>query len=423
MQCRHCETPLSLTVLDLAHAPPSNAYLKKEQLRQPEVHYPLRLFLCESCGLVQTEDFCAADQLFDENYVYFSSTSSSWCAHAARFADSAIDRFGLSSASFVVEVASNDGYLLQNFVNAGIPCLGFEPTASTAEIAARKGVDSRLAFFGATEATALRDERKRGADLIIGNNVYAHVPDINDFTRGLEQLLADQGVISLEFPHLLELVEQSQFDTVYHEHFSYLSLTTVQQIFAAANLRIFDVEQLSTHGGSLRVWGCRTTADHAATATVEAILDQERAVGITTGAFFTDLQGQADQAAEALLSFLLDCKAKGETVAAYGAAAKGTTLLNYARISERLLPFICDAAPFKQGRYLPGCHVPVRPPTALYSSPPQHLLILPWNIKDEIARDLAWLSDEHGTTFWTILPYPKPLGQPSVPLSASALSA
>jgi hypothetical protein len=286
MQCRHCETPLSLTVLDLAHAPPSNAYLEKEQLRQPEVHFPLRLFLCESCGLVQTEDFCAADQLFDENYVYFSSTSSSWCAHAARFADSAIDRFGLSSASFVVEVASNDGYLLQNFVNVGIPCLGFEPTASTAEIAARKGVDSRLAFFGETEARALRDERKRGADLIIGNNVYAHVPAINDFTRGLEQLLADQGVISLEFPHLLELVEQSQFDTVYHEHFSYLSLTTVQQIFAAANLRIFDVEQLSTHGGSLRVWGCRTPADHATTAAVDAILDQERAVGITTGAFF-----------------------------------------------------------------------------------------------------------------------------------------
>ncbi|WP_241525739.1 class I SAM-dependent methyltransferase [Pseudophaeobacter leonis] len=217
-------------------------------------------------------------------------------------------------------------------------------------------------FLGATEATTLRDERKRGADLIIGNNVYAHVPDINDFTRGLEQLLAEQGVISLEFPHLLELVEQSQFDTVYHEHFSYLSLTTVQQIFAAANLRIFDVEQLSTHGGSLRVWGCRTPADHATTAAVEAILDQERAVGITTGAFFTDLQGQADQAAEALLSFLLDCKAKGETVAAYGAAAKGTTLLNYPRISDRLLPFICDAAPFKQGRYLPGCHVPVRPP-------------------------------------------------------------
>lgn len=423
MQCRHCATELSLTVLDLAHAPPSNAYLEKGQLRQPEMHFPLRLFLCESCGLVQTEDFCDADQLFDDNYVYFSSTSSSWCAHAARFAEGAIERLGLTKDSFVVEVASNDGYLLQYFVTAEIPCLGFEPTASTAQVAARKGVESRTTFFGEAEAKALRQERPRGADLIIGNNVYAHVPNINDFTRGLEQLLADQGVISLEFPHLLQLVEQGQFDTVYHEHFSYLSLTTVQKIFAAANLRIFDVEQLSTHGGSLRVWGCRSTAEHKQTPAVEAILQHERSVGITTGAFFKDLQGQADHAADALLSFLLELKAKGETVAAYGAAAKGTTLLNYARVNERILPYVCDAAPFKQGRYLPGCHVPVRNPIELRNNPPQHVLILPWNIKDEIARDLDWLSREHGTTFWTILPHPEPIELDPPSLSPAALSA
>ncbi|WP_192964747.1 class I SAM-dependent methyltransferase [Phycobacter azelaicus] len=423
MQCRHCATELSLPVLDLAHAPPSNAYLEKGQLRQPEMHFPLRLFLCESCGLVQTEDFCDADQLFDDNYVYFSSTSSSWCAHAARFAEGAIARLGLTKDSFVVEVASNDGYLLQNFVTAEIPCLGFEPTASTAEVAARKGVETRTAFFGEAEAKALREEKPGGADLIIGNNVYAHVPDINDFTRGLERLLANQGVISLEFPHLLQLVKQGQFDTVYHEHFSYLSLTTVQKIFAAANLRIFDVEELPTHGGSLRVWGCRTTAQHMETPTVKAILQQERDVTITTGAFFKDLQSQADHAADALLSFLLDIKAKGETVAAYGAAAKGTTLLNYARVNPRILPYVCDAAPFKQGRYLPGCHVPVRNPIELRKNPPQHLLILPWNIKDEIARDLAWLSREHGTRFWTILPYPEQMEPPADSIPPAALSA
>lgn len=408
MHCRHCATPLSSKVLDLAHAPPSNAYLEEAQRQQPELHYPLRLFLCETCSLVQTEDFCRADDLFDANYVYFSSTSRSWCAHAARFSQTAIARFGLTSDSFVVEVASNDGYLLQNFVSAGIPCLGFEPTASTAAAAKTKGVDSRLEFFSQAQAIALREERGSagGADLIIGNNVFAHVPDINDFTRGLQALLSDEGVISLEFPHLMELVTHGQFDTVYHEHFSYLSLTAVQKIFAAAGLRIFDVERLTTHGGSLRVWGCRTDATHAQRFEVGEVLGEEGRAGIASPQFYSTLQTQADQAADDLLFFLAGCKSRGETVAAYGAAAKGTTLLNYARIGPRLLPFICDAAPFKQGRYLPGCHIPVRPVEALQDDPPQHLIILPWNIKDEIAADLGWLAAEHGTEFWTVMPRP-----------------
>ncbi len=405
MDCRHCSASLTTKVLDLSQAPPSNAYLRMDQLSAPETYYPLRLYFCEHCGLVQTEDFRKAEELFDEDYVYFSSTSRSWLKHAEQFSLDAMSRFNLSPNSFVVEIASNDGYLLQNFVAAEIPCVGFEPTASTAKVSQEKGIETRVEFFSEATANQLRDARG-GADLIVGNNVFAHVPDINDFTRGMKQLLARDGVISLEFPHLLELVQHGQFDTVYHEHFSYFSLTTVMRIFASAGLRVFDVETLPTHGGSLRVWGCLTEAQHSTTARVECVLDQQRSVGITNAAYFQNLQGQADQAAEYILDFLLSCKQSGETVAAYGAAAKGTTLLNYARLGTRLLPYVVDAAAFKQGRFLPGCHIPVRSPEVLKEEAPDHLLILPWNIKDEIAADLAWMEREHGTQFWTVMPKP-----------------
>ncbi|CRL12106.1 hypothetical protein NIT7321_02978 [Phaeobacter italicus] len=421
MKCRHCATELSQEVLNLNHAPPSNAYLKAEQLRTPEVHYPLRLLFCPQCYLVQTEDFAAAEELFDAEYVYFSSTSRSWLNHATRFCNGAIERLGLGGDSFVVEIASNDGYLLQNFVAAGVPCLGFEPTASTAEVARSKGVETRQTFFGAATAEALRQERKgQGADLIVGNNVYAHVPDINDFTKGLAGLLAPEGVISLEFPHLCQLVEQGQFDTVYHEHFSYLSLTTVQRILAGAGLRVFDVSTLSTHGGSLRVWACHDDAAHATEASVSALLAREAtavppaggaegAMGVQDPGYYAGLQAQADQAADALVDFLVRCRSRGETVAGYGAAAKGTTLFNYARIDNRLLSYIADAAPFKQGRFLPGAHIPVVAPDALHQSPPDHLLILPWNLREEIAADLAWITETHGTTLWTVMPRPAPV--------------
>ncbi|WP_293577705.1 class I SAM-dependent methyltransferase [Phaeobacter sp.] len=427
MKCRHCAATLSHQVLDLNHAPPSNAYLTAEQLRAPEVHLPLRLLMCSECFLVQTEDFAAPDQLFDDEYVYFSSTSRSWLTHATRFCNTAIERLELSADSLVVEIASNDGYLLQNFVAAGVPCLGFEPTASTAAVARSKGVETRQTFFGKAEATALRQERG-GATLIVGNNVYAHVPDINDFSEGMAALLAPEGVISLEFPHLCELVAQGQFDTVYHEHFSYLSLTTVQRILAAAGLRVFDVERLPTHGGSLRVWACHDAATRATAPSVAAVLQQEAVAtapitgagaasgeraGVETGvgqpAYFCDLQAQADHAADALVEFLQGCRSRGESVAGYGAAAKGTTLLNYAGVNQRLLPYIADAAPFKQGRFLPGAHIPVVSPQVLRDAPPDHLLILPWNLRDEIAADFADLSKQHGTTLWTVMPHPAPV--------------
>ncbi|NRB18912.1 MAG: methyltransferase domain-containing protein [Rhodobacteraceae bacterium] len=416
MNCRHCSTALSIKVLDLDHAPPSNAYLSTDQLSQPETHYPLRLFFCSDCYLVQTEDFRTAGDLFDPDYVYFSSTSRSWVEHAKRFSNNAMSRFDLSNSSFVVEIASNDGYLLQNFVAADIPCLGFEPTTSTANVARAKDVDTRLEFFSETQAKSLRAERAdQGADLIVGNNVYAHVPDINDFTRGMAHLLAPEGVISLEFPHLQELVKHGQFDTVYHEHFSYLSLTTVMRIFKSAGLRVFDVDSLPTHGGSLRVWGCLADASHHLEPSVDDVSSEEHRAGIDQVDFYTKLQQQANQAADALVAFLVRCRSKGETVAAYGAAAKGTTLLNYARIDHRLLRYVADAAPFKQGRYLPGCHIPVVSPKQLQDAPPDHLLILPWNLRDEIAADLAWICAAHDTTLWTVMPRPEqvlPPGQP-----------
>ncbi|APG46137.1 class I SAM-dependent methyltransferase [Phaeobacter porticola] len=445
MKCRHCATELSQDILDLGHAPPSNAYLKTAQLRAPEVHFPLRLLFCPECYLVQTEDYAAAEDLFDAEYVYFSSTSRSWLDHATRFCNGAIERFGLTAGSYVVEIASNDGYLLQNFVAAGIPCLGFEPTASTADVARNKAVETRQAFFNTAEAETLRKSRDgRGADLIVGNNVYAHVPDINDFTQGLAALLASEGVISLEFPHLCELVEQGQFDTVYHEHFSYLSLTTVKRILGSVGLRIFDLEKLPTHGGSLRVWACHDAASHETHAAVAAMLRREAnatvpqgaggsqagaSVGVGAVEYYSRLQAQANGAAHALLDFLMRCRDRGETVAGYGAAAKGTTLLNYAGVDRRLLSYIADAAPFKQGRFLPGAHIPVVSPTHLRDNPPDHLLILPWNLREEIAADLTGISAQHGTTLWTVMPRPAPVQtaahsvtpayDPALPLSTS----
>ena len=418
MKCRHCATTLSNKVLDLGHAPPSNAYLSSDQLSHPETHYPLRLSFCPTCSLVQTEDYHKADDLFDPDYVYFSSTSRSWVAHAKGFTQTAMSRFELGASSFVVEIASNDGYLLQNFVAANVPCLGFEPTKSTAKIAREKGVETRLEFFSEAQAKSLRAERAgQGADLIVGNNVYAHVPDINDFTRGMAHLLAPEGVISLEFPHLQELVRHGQFDTVYHEHFSYLSLTAVMQIFQSSGLRVFDVETLPTHGGSLRIWGCHADAARPSQPSVEEVASAEQRAGIDRIEFYAELQQQADEAANALVEFLVEARKNGETVAAYGAAAKGTTLLNYARIDHRLLNYVADAAPFKQGRYLPGSHISVVSPQRLQEAPPDHLLILPWNLKEEIAADLAWICEAHNTKLWTAMPKPARVYPPDHPQS------
>ncbi len=388
--------------LDLGHAPPSNAYLLPSRLNEPEVTFPLRLRVCESCWLVQTEDFAYAEQLFDAEYAYFSSTSKSWLDHAARYATEMTVRFSLGSKSQVIEVASNDGYLLRNFVSAGIPCLGIEPTASTAAAAEALRIPVIKEFFGRALGERLAEEG-RAADLVVGNNVYAHVPDINDFTAGLAAVLKPDGVVTLEFPHLMRLVEFCQFDTVYHEHFSYLSLLTVRQIFAKAGLRIFDVDQLPTHGGSLRVYGCHIDAPFSETPTARAVLVEELARGMDCLPFYSGFQARADSVKNGLLRFLLDAKRDKKSVAGYGAAAKGNTLLNYAGVKPDLLPFVCDAAASKQGKVMPGSHIPILVPDALTQAKLDYILILPWNIAEEVKGLFADLA-KHGVRFVTAVP-------------------
>jgi SAM-dependent methyltransferase len=402
MKCRHCRAPVGDNFVDLGSAPPSNAYLNAEDLSQPEVHYPLRVKVCRWCWLVQTEDYARAEELFSADYAYFSSTSSSWLNHAAEYVHMIIERLRLGPENFVIEVASNDGYLLKNFMAAGIPCVGIEPTASTAVAAEELGIPVRREFFGEDSGRRLAGEG-RWADLILGNNVYAHVPDINDFTRGLAAVLKPEGIVTLEFPHLMRLIEQTQFDTIYHEHFSYLSLITVAHIFAAAGLRIWDVEELPTHGGSLRVYGCHAEAAIATTNRVDSLLTREDQFGVTRLETYTEFQRRADRVKDDLLAFLIEQKRAGRRVAAYGAAAKGNTLLNYAGIKPDLLPYVCDAATSKQGKFMPGSQIPILSPEALRENPPDYAVILPWNIADEVRTQLIDLVDR-GVRFVTAVP-------------------
>ena len=402
MNCRHCDSPLEHTFLDLGFAPPSNAYLSEADLTRPEVYYPLKLMVCAQCWLVQTEDYTQADQLFSSDYAYFSSTSSTWLAHAQNYADAMTKRLSLGEKSFVIEVASNDGYLLKNFVAAGVPCLGIEPTASTADAAELLGVPVLREFFGEALGSQLANEGKQ-ADLIAGNNVYAHVPDINDFTKGLQAALKPTGIITLEFPHLMRLIEHNQFDTVYHEHFSYLSLYTVVRIFKSVGLRVWDVEELATHGGSLRIFGCHDDDACQTTATVGSLLAEEARRGLQTLATYQCFQAKADRAKADFLAFLIEQKRAGKRVAAYGAAAKGNTLLNYAGVKPDLLPFVCDAAASKQGKFMPGSHIPILAPAVLLERRADYLVILPWNIANEVKQQNARLV-EVGTKWVTAVP-------------------
>lgn len=402
MKCRHCAAPLHHTFLDLGFAPPSNAYLSAAELSRPEKYFPLRVKVCDQCWLVQTEDYAQAEELFSADYAYFSSTSSSWLAHAQRYSEHITKLLGLGRDSHVVEVASNDGYLLRNFVAAGIPCLGIEPTASTAAAAQSQGIPVMREFFGEALGKQLAAQG-RSADLIVGNNVYAHVPDINDFTRGLAALLKPEGVVTLEFPHLLQLLRHTQFDTVYHEHYSYLSLGAVQRIFSAAGLRVWDVEELPTHGGSLRVYGCLSASVRATSTSVSALLVHEHDAGLERLDTYTAFQAQADRIKDDLLLFLIEQKHAGKRIAAYGAAAKGNTLLNYAGVKPDLLPYVCDAATAKQGKYLPGSHIPILSPDALPGDSPQFVLILPWNLSYEVRMQLQSLADK-GVQFVTAIP-------------------
>jgi SAM-dependent methyltransferase len=385
MKCRHCQTELKQVFLDLGHAPPSNAYLSEAQLHAPEITFPLKLYVCGNCWLVQTEDYTKADELFSGDYAYFSSTSETWLAHAKAYCEKITAMLHLTKDSFVIEVASNDGYLLKNFVSAGIPCLGIEPTNSTADAAESIGIPVLREFFGVTTATALSERGKR-ADLICGNNVYAHVPDINDFTQGLRIALKPGGTINLEFPHLKNLIEHTQFDTVYHEHFSYLSLTTVSRIFERAGLRIFDVEQLPTHGGSLRIYGCHNGDSRPASPAVAALLAEEKAFGLQDIALYRAFQAKTDKVKNDFLSFLIEQKKAGKTVAAYGAAAKGNTLMNYAGMKHDLISYVCDAAPSKQNKFMPGSHIPIYAPAELARRKPDWIVILPWNIAHEVMQ-------------------------------------
>lgn len=385
MKCRHCLTELEHIFLDLGYAPPSNAYLSIEALRAPEVTYPLKLYVCDQCWLVQTEDYTEADELFTIDYPYFSSVSQGWLQHAARYAEEISKRLGLTKDSFVLEVASNDGYLLKNFVAQKVPCLGVEPTDSTADAAERVGVPVLREFFGAATATALAEGGK-SADLICGNNVYAHVPDINDFTHGLRIALKERGTINLEFPHLMRLIEHNQFDTVYHEHFSYLSLIAVVSIFAQAGLRVFDIEELSTHGGSLRIYGCHDSDPRVTEPAVLAMIEREKSFGLKDISMYKGFQKKADKVKNDFLAFLIEQKRAGKSIGAYGAAAKGNTLMNYAGIKHDLIDFVCDAAPSKQGKFMPGSHIPILPPAELAKRKPDWVIILPWNISEEVTR-------------------------------------
>ncbi len=362
--------------------------------------YPLKVKVCDQCWLVQTEDYAQADELFSPEYAYFSSTSSSWLAHARRYAEQITQRLGLGANSFIIEIASNDGYLLKNFVAAGIPCLGIEPTASTAMAAESLGIPVLREFFGEALGKQLASECKQ-ADLIVGNNVYAHVPDINDFTKGLKAALKPGGTITLEFPHLMCLIEHSQFDTVYHEHFSYLSLYTASRIFQAAGLRIWDVEALPTHGGSLRIYGCHHEDERRTLEAVDAVLGREAEAGLQTLAPYSVFQERADKIKDDLIDFLIQQKRAGKKVAAYGAAAKGNTLLNYAGVKPDLVAFVCDAATAKQGKFMPGSHIPIMTPETLHAVRPDFVLILPWNIAEEVKGQFVDLA-EKGTNFVTL---------------------
>jgi SAM-dependent methyltransferase len=365
-------------VIDLGHQPPSNAYLTPEQLALPEVTYPLKVFVCTSCWLVQLPAHAAAEELFTEDYAYFSSTSSSWCTHAKRFVASAVERLALGPESLVVELASNDGYLLQYVQQRGIRCLGIEPTHATAEAARAKGITTIERFFGVALAEELEP-----ADLVVANNVLAHVPDINDFVAGIARLLKPTGRASIEFPHLLRLLAGNQFDTIYHEHYSYLSLRAVARITAAAGMGVVDVEELPTHGGSLRVWLAHQGAAEP-TPAVEAVFAAEAAAGLETMAAYAGFQRRAEAAKHSLLEFLLEAKREGRRVLGYGAAAKGNTMLNYAGIRADLLPGVADRAASKQGKLLPGSHIPVISPEQLASEAAVAMLVLPWNLIGEI---------------------------------------
>ena len=403
MKCRHCNSDLRLPFLDLGNAPPSNAYLTEAALHEPETWFPLRILVCEQCWLVQTQDHAGREALFTQDYAYFSSFSTTWLAHAKQYVGKMIERFGLNTDSRIVEIAANDGYLLQYVQQAGIPCYGIEPTTSTANAARAKGIEIIERFFSLELANELAQADKQ-ADLITANNVLAHVPDINDFVSGFTRLLKPQGVATFEFPHLLRMAQENQFDTAYHEHYSYLSLTAAQRIFAVNGLQVFDLAEIPTHGGSLRVFAQRSdSSPYPISTAVATLLENEARAGMKNSAFYRNFQRQAEKVKDDLLLFLITAKRQGLKVGAYGAAAKGNTLINFAGIRPDLLPYVVDKNPAKQGKYMPGSRIPIVDEAHLRAHRPDRILILPWNLCEEVTAQLGYVRDWRGQ-FVTAVP-------------------
>lgn len=395
LACRFCGAPLRTTFIDLGMSPLCQTHVTREQLGAMEPFYPLHAYVCDACLLVQLQEFVTPDEIFGE-YAYFSSYSTSWVEHAKRYAETAIERFGLQRQSKVMEIASNDGYLLQHFVAAGIPVLGIEPAANVARVAVERGVATTVGFFGRTMAREIAANVGR-PDLLLGNNVLAHVPDLNDFVAGMKLLLAPGGVITMEFPHLQRLIAGIQFDTIYHEHFSYFSFVTVERIFNQHGIVLFDVEELSTHGGSLRIFGRHAENESLPIKdSVEALRSREVDDGFLTLERYRGFEGQVRETKRNLLSFLIDAKRRGKTIVGYGAPGKGNTLLNYCGIRTDFLEFTVDANPYKQGKFTPGTHIPIRSPESIREVRPDYVLILPWNLQEEIVASASYIQDWGG---------------------------
>jgi len=403
MQCRFCKTELKHVFIDLVNSPASNSFLNSEQLNEPEIFYPLKVFTCHNCFLVQIDEYKKSDTIFNNEYVYFSSYSTSWLQHAKKYTELMLQRFGYSKESQVIEVASNDGYLLQYFKEKDIRVLGIEPTANTAEIAINKGIDCIIDFFGTRLAKELTAKHIK-ADLLLGNNVLAHVPDIVDFVGGMQIILKDKGVVTMEFPHLMQLINNSQFDTIYHEHFSYLSFYTVKRIFESQGLELFDVDEIPTHGGSLRIYAKHARDIKSISPNVKALLKKEEENGLKDLSCYNSFQQKAFIAKLDLIDFLVSQKRENKKVAAYGAAAKGNTLLNYCGIKNDLIEFVVDANPIKQSKFLPASHIPVVTEERLKELRPDYIIIFPWNLKEEITNQLAY-TKEWGGQF--VIPIPK----------------
>ena len=396
MNCRHCKAKLSNVFADLQNSPPSNSFLTKNQLDEVESYFPLKIYSCDMCYLVQVDEYKSAHEIFDDAYLYFSSFSKSWLAHSKNYCDQMVERFGINSSNRVVEIASNDGYLLQYFNEKNIPVLGVEPTANTAAVAQGKGIETLVKYFGVATAQEMVVNNQK-ANLLLGNNVLAHVPDINDFVGGMKLVLADDGVITMEFPHLYQLVKYNQFDTIYHEHFSYLSFTTVSKIFAAVGLQMFDVEELPTHGGSLRIYAKHeSNQTHQITENVVKLLEKERAAGMTSKSYYQGFQEACDTVKIDFLNFLIDANKANKKIAGYGAAAKGNTLLNFCGVKKDLISYVVDANPHKQNKFLPGSHIPVVDESVLKADKPDYVIIFPWNLKEEIVEQLSYVREWGG---------------------------